>query len=88
MRAVLLTIGLLFIGPAATAANDSSGRHGMSMFDALKYPLGFNHFEYVNPNAPKGGLVRMEARGTFDTRDHTCDIGGLGVGTDQAVPVG
>ena len=67
MRAVLLTIGLLFIGPAATAANDSSGRHGMSMFDALKYPLGFNHFEYVNPNAPKGGLVRMEARGTFDT---------------------
>ena len=67
MRAVLLTIGLLFICPAATAANDSSGRHGMSMFGALKYPLGFNHFEYVNPNAPKGGLVRMEARGTFDT---------------------
>ena len=67
MRAVLLTIGLLFIGLAATAANDSSGRHGMSMFGALKYPLGFNHFEYVNPNAPKGGLVRMEARGTFDT---------------------
>ena len=67
MRAVLFTIGLLFIGPAATAANDSLGRHGISMFGALKYPLGFNHFEYVNPNAPKGGLVRMEARGTFDT---------------------
>ena len=67
MRAVLFTIGLLFIGPAAIAANDSLGRHGMSMFGALKYPLGFNHFEYVNPNAPKGGLVRMEARGTFDT---------------------
>ena len=67
MRAVLLTIGLLFIGPAVTAANDSLGRHGMSMFGALKYPQGFSHFEYVNPNAPKGGLVRMEARGTFDT---------------------
>ncbi len=67
MRAVLFTIGLLFIGPAAIAANDSIGRHGISMFGALKYPLGFNHFEYVNPNAPKGGLVRMEARGTFDT---------------------
>ena len=67
MRAVLFTIGLLFIGPAAIAASDSLGRHGMSMFGALKYPLGFNHFEYVNPNAPKGGLVRMEARGTFDT---------------------
>ena len=67
MRAVLFTIGLLFISPAAIAANDSLGRHGMSMFGALKYPPGFKHFEYVNPNAPKGGLVRMEARGTFDT---------------------
>ena len=67
MRAVLFTIGLLFIGPAAIAANDSLGRHGMSMFGALKYPPGFKNFEYVNPNAPKGGLVRMEARGTFDT---------------------
>ena len=67
MRAVLFTIGLLFTGPAAIAASDSLGRHGMSMFGALKYPQGFNHFEYVNPNAPKGGLVRMEARGTFDT---------------------
>ena len=39
----------------------------MSMFGELKYPSDFKHFEYVNPNAPKGGLVRMEARGTFDT---------------------
>ena len=31
-------------------------RHGMSGFGDLKYPADFKHFEYVNPNAPKGGL--------------------------------
>ena len=30
--------------------------HGLSAFDDLKYPAGFAHFDYVNPNAPKGGL--------------------------------
>src|SRR5215510_242679 len=31
-------------------------RHGMSAFGDLKYPAGFKHFDYVDPNAPKGGL--------------------------------
>ena len=31
-----------------------------------KYPEGFKHFDYVNPNAPKGGTVRQIAFGTFD----------------------
>jgi microcin C transport system substrate-binding protein len=30
-------------------------RHGLSAFGDLKYPQNFPHFEYVNPNAPKGG---------------------------------
>jgi microcin C transport system substrate-binding protein len=34
----------------------SSPRHGMSAFGDLKYPAGFKHFDYVDPNAPKGGL--------------------------------
>ncbi|MBT3533743.1 MAG: ABC transporter substrate-binding protein, partial [Rhodospirillaceae bacterium] len=65
MRAVLVMLGLLFLYSPALA--EGAGRHGMSMFGELKYPEGFSHFEYVNPDAPKGGLVRMEARGTFDT---------------------
>ena len=36
------------------------------MFGELKYPPGFEHFEYVNPTAPKLGTVRMMALGTFD----------------------
>ena len=42
-------------------------RHGLSLFGDLKYPAGFKHFEYVNPNAPKGGAVRLGVLGqTFD----------------------
>ncbi|MEX1082806.1 MAG: extracellular solute-binding protein, partial [Xanthobacteraceae bacterium] len=31
-------------------------RHGVSAFGDLKYPVDFKHFDYVNPDAPKGGL--------------------------------
>ncbi len=46
---------------ASTIARPALGeegpeRHGMSAFGDLKYPTGFKHFDYVNPNAPKGGL--------------------------------
>ncbi len=41
-------------------------RHGLSLFGEVKYPEGFKHFDYVNPDAPKGGLVRQIAIGTFD----------------------
>ena len=42
-------------------------RHGLSLFGELKYPPGFKHFEYVNPDAPKGGTVKFASFGTFDT---------------------
>ena len=65
MRAILVTVGLLFLGLPVLA--EGTARHGLSMFGELKYPAGFQHFDYVNPDAPKGGLVRQEARGTYDT---------------------
>ena len=36
------------------------------LFGELKYPPGFRSFDYVNPNAPKAGSVRMIGIGTFD----------------------
>ncbi len=38
----------------------------MSLFDDVKYPPGFKRFDYVNPDAPKGGTVRQLEIGTFD----------------------
>ncbi len=49
------------------AAQEAQWRHGSVLLDEPKYPSGFKHFDYVNPNAPKGGLVRLGAQGTFDS---------------------
>jgi microcin C transport system substrate-binding protein len=37
-------------------AADEIESHGISAFGDLKYPADFTHLEYVNPDAPKGGL--------------------------------
>lgn len=41
--------------------------HGISAFGDLKYPADFAHFDYVNPEAPKGGTFSTWAFGTFDS---------------------
>jgi microcin C transport system substrate-binding protein len=41
-------------------------RHGVSPYGDLKYAAGFKNFDFVNVNAPKGGLARQIAIGTFD----------------------
>jgi microcin C transport system substrate-binding protein len=67
MRVVLAAlIALIFALPAA-AADPGGPSYGMSLFgDPLKYPPNFTHFDYVNPDAPKGGSVRFGDLGTFD----------------------
>ncbi|MFP7674085.1 extracellular solute-binding protein [Marivita sp. S0852] len=49
-----------------SAEADIIRSHGYSFFGDLKYPADFAHFDYVNPNAPKGGEITLSARGTFD----------------------
>jgi microcin C transport system substrate-binding protein len=51
---------------AQTAAGEPAWRHGLSLSGDLKYPADFKRFDYVNPAAPKGGVARMIAIGTFD----------------------
>jgi len=63
---VLVTIVLLAVALPATAQN-SRVLHGLSLFGNLKYPADFTHFDYVNPAAPKGGQLRLEGIGSFDT---------------------
>ena len=60
-------------------------RHGLSLFGDLKYPAGFKHFDYVNPKAPKGGVTRMIAIGTFDNFNMVVGgvKGSLAAGIDQ-----
>jgi microcin C transport system substrate-binding protein len=53
---------LALIGLAQAAAT-----YGLSLFGDLKYGPDFQHFDYVNPNAPKGGTMKFSAIGTYDT---------------------
>ncbi|MGB0934475.1 MAG: extracellular solute-binding protein [Alphaproteobacteria bacterium] len=41
--------------------------HGVDLYGELKYGPDFKHFDYVNPDAPKGGDVTMVAFGSFDS---------------------
>jgi microcin C transport system substrate-binding protein len=52
--------------PTAALAEEKNWRHGLSLFGDLKYPAGFERLDYVNPKAPKGGVVRLGGFGTFD----------------------
>ncbi|MGO8632134.1 ABC transporter substrate-binding protein, partial [Rhizobium ruizarguesonis] len=40
---------------------------GSSVISEMKYKPGFAHFDYVNPDAPKGGDLRLSASGAFDS---------------------
>ena len=70
---ILFCAGLMAASPsmgraASDARDDVITSHGISAFGDLKYPADFRHFDYVNPEAPKGGLVAMpdpEPRNTF-----------------------
>jgi microcin C transport system substrate-binding protein len=51
---------------ANSSAAGSKTSHGISIFGNLKYGPEFDHFDYVNPDAPKGGRLRLAGRDTFD----------------------
>jgi microcin C transport system substrate-binding protein len=60
-RVLVLSAGavaapVLLRGSRAAIAADDVETHGISAFGDLKYPAEFKHFDYVNPNAPKGGV--------------------------------
>ena len=41
--------------------------YALSIYGSPKYPKNFTHFDYANPNAPKGGVLKGFALGTFDS---------------------
>ena len=63
---IAVVLASLLPGPAA-AEDAPIRRHALSLIGEPKYPAGFAHFDYVNPDAPKGGLVRMADIGSFDS---------------------
>ncbi|MGD8216787.1 extracellular solute-binding protein [Pseudomonas thivervalensis] len=64
LRALLLQASsLLFAGLACAAP-----QHAVTLYnEPPKYPANFKHFDYVNPDAPKGGIFRQGGFGGFDS---------------------
>ncbi len=62
-----LAFALLLALPAA--AGEVTRSHGFSTFGELKYPPDFKHFDYANPDAPKGGTMSFRGTGASTTFD-------------------
>ncbi len=60
---VLLVLG----GPVASASDNLTKHHALSLIGAPAQGPDFKHFDWVDPNAPKGGRVRRWAMGSFDS---------------------
>ena len=54
-----IIIYFLILGSLAYGDNHIIKSHGISTFGELKYNSDFQHLDYVNPNAPKGGEVSI-----------------------------
>ncbi len=57
----------LLLASSWTLAESPPPVHAIAMHGEPKYGPDFQHFDYVNPNAPKGGALRTASRGTFDS---------------------
>tara|TARA_R110002124_G_scaffold65102_1_gene178169 strand:+ start:18873 stop:20696 length:1824 start_codon:yes stop_codon:yes gene_type:complete len=67
MRFLSALLVLTCLSLPAGAADAPKPVHGLAMHGDLKYGPDFKHFDYVNPDAPKGGTVRLGATGSFDS---------------------
>lgn len=63
MKKFIAFLLVMFLSTASSA----EVLHGIAMHGTPKYAAGFTHFDYVNPNAPKGGVLRQASFGSFDT---------------------
>ncbi len=68
MKTILCALVLSLLVVAMPLADQPNYKgHAISMYGDLKYGSDFTHFEYANPNAPRGGTVKMSASGTYDS---------------------
>lgn len=61
----LVLASFAFLLPAQAA--DGECRHAVSLVGEPKMPKGFDHFDWVNPDAPKGGTLNVAEIGSFDS---------------------
>ena len=78
MKIKLLALGMMLILSLPVQAQPM---HAIAMHGAPKYSADFQNFDYVNPNAPKGGVLRQATFGSFDTFNPFVIKGNAAAGT-------
>jgi microcin C transport system substrate-binding protein len=68
------------LSPTVSAAD--ARLHALSLVEKVKFGPDFKHFDWVNPEAPKGGVVRLYAPGTFDSLNAFSIKGNSAVGSN------
>lgn len=58
---------LLAAAPPSAPKTGVIRSHAIAMHGSPKYPADFTHFDYANPDAPKGGTLRLASEGSFDS---------------------
>lgn len=67
MKNLVVALAALTALALPVKAQEQSFQIGTSSIGELKYSPGFKHFDYVNPDAPKGGDLKLSTSGTYDT---------------------
>jgi microcin C transport system substrate-binding protein len=65
--ALTSSLGLASMQPAYAGAEDLPKRHALSLIGEPQMPADYRHFDWVRPDAPKGGEIKLRGLGTFDT---------------------
>ena len=83
LRGGLMLAAATFSLGLPAMAQDANWTNGISVIGELKYPPGFKHFDYVNPDAPKAGDLKLSELGTFDNFNPVVNKGNLAAGIGQ-----
>ncbi len=83
MKKIIIVLIILILAGVCQANTKSIVSTHFSLRDTPKYQNGFTHFDYVNPDAPKGGTLTLSGIGTFDSFNRYAQRGDSADGSDQ-----
>ena len=66
LKTAILTLGVLTAAHVSVMAQTAERHHALSLVGEPNFKADFKHFDWVNPEAKKGGRLRLSAIGTFD----------------------
>lgn len=82
MKKTIIVLIIMWMAGFCLADENSIISTSFSLRDTPKYNQGFTHFDYVNPDAPKGGSVTLSTTGTFDNFNRYAQRGDSAAGSE------